>query len=172
MLDRVGFGAGAFVVVMALEQQPVVGLAAGAGLGLQAHQVEAAVQALAVQDEGQFALLHALVGVVDRLPGAAVPGLHRAGAVLAVRDGALEVGIVDRVVLDMRRDVLDGGIERRALAHRPAPQHAVVLQAEVVVQAGAVRLVLLHDEDRRVLGAREPCRGRVRRVTVKSRLAR
>ena len=52
----------------------------------------------------------------------------------------------------MRRNVLDGGIERRALAHRPAPQHAVVLQAEVVVQAGAVRLVLLHDEDRRVLG--------------------
>ena len=72
----------------------------------------------------------------------------RPRAIIAVGDGALELGIVDRVVLDVDRHALVGGTERRPFRHRPAPQHASVLQPEVPMQPGPVRGVLLHDEDR------------------------
>ena len=152
VFDSLGIGAGTFVFVVAFEQQPVVRLAARAGLRPQAHQVKTAIQPLAVQHEGQLALPHASVRVVERLPCAAVPRLDGPGAVLSIRNGALEAGVVDRVVFHVRCDVLNRRIERRSLAHRPTPQHAAVLQPEVPVQAGAMRLVLLHHEHRRVVG--------------------
>ena len=75
------------------------------------------------------------------LPGAAVPHDHVAAAVLAARDHALEVGVVERVVLDVDREVPRRGIEGQALRHRPAHEHAVDLEPEVVVQtAGAMPL--------------------------------
>ena len=122
------------------------------------------MQALAGQDELDFAVPKTLVWVNERLPGAAVPGLDRPGAVVAFRDAALEIGVVQRMVLDMHRDPFVGGVEGGAFADRPAPQHVVVFQAEVPVQAGAVRLVLLHDEHRRALLAlRAAAGGRFRR---------
>ena len=78
------------------------------------------MQPLPVQHELQFALAHAGFGIADRLPGAAVPGLDRAGAVLAFRDRALEFGVVERMVLDMRREPPVGGIERGSLAAPPS----------------------------------------------------
>ena len=150
LFDRGRIGAFALRLVVALDQQPVVLTAALTGTRLQAHQRKAPVQPLAVEHEPKLALAHALVGIVQRLPCAAIPQLHRAGAILAVGYDALEIGIVQRMVLDVRSDPLVGGIERRPFAHRPAPQHAVMLQAEVPVQASAMRLVLLHHEDRRI----------------------
>jgi len=41
-----------------------------------------------------------------------------------------------------------GRVERRPFRHRPAPQHAPMLQPEVPVQPGAMGCVLLHDEER------------------------
>ena len=76
-----------------------------------------------------------------------VPDLHRAGAVVPLRDLALEGGVLERVILDVHRQVLRAGLERHALRHRPARQRAVALEAEVVVEAG--RIVALDDEDRR-----------------------
>ena len=46
----------------------------------------------------------------------------------------------------MRREVLDGGIERRAFRHGPGFQHAIDLQPEIVMQARGV--VPLHTEVR------------------------
>ncbi len=94
-----------------------------------------------VRDRGERVL-----GLVQ-LPGAAVPHDHVAAAVLPARDDALEVEVVDRVVLDVDREVAGLGIQGRTLRHGPADEHAVHLEAEVVVQPPGP--VPLHDEARR-----------------------
>ena len=65
-----------------LDQQPVVALFARPPV--HAHQMPAALQLLAVECEVEVALWQALVRIVFRLPGAAVPDHHRAAAVLAL----------------------------------------------------------------------------------------
>ena len=84
-----------------------------------------------MEDELQIALGEAFAGVADRLPRPLVPQHHRAAAVIALGDGALEVAIVERVVLDMDREALLLGIEARPIGHRPRHQHAVALEAEI-----------------------------------------
>src|SRR6185312_3593662 len=74
------------------------------------------------------------------------PDLHRTGPVLALRDLAFEAPVLDRVVLDVHREVLLARLERRALGDGPAGERAVPLEAEVVVQPAGV--VALNDEDR------------------------
>lgn len=146
-----GFGVGArlFVSVVPLDQQPIVLLAALVGLRLQPHQGEFAVQPLAGQDKLDLTVPEFVVRVDKSFPGTAIPGFHRPGAVMSVRDRALEVSIVQRMILDMDGNSLVRGIHGGAFAHRPAPQHVIVLQAEIPVQPGPMRLMLLHDEDRR-----------------------
>src|SRR5580658_7638610 len=65
-------------------------------------------------------------------------------AVLPARDDALELQVLDRVVLDVHRDPPDAGIERWAPGHRPARQYAVDLEPQVVVQPGCA--MPLHHE--------------------------
>ena len=55
-----------------------------------------------------------------RLPGAPVPDDDVAGAVLLGGDDALEVEVLDRVVLDVDGHPPDGRVEGRALGHGPA----------------------------------------------------
>ena len=73
-----------------------------------------------------------------------VPDLDRAGAVLALRDLALEGRVLERMVLDVDGEMLLPRLERHALRDRPARERAVQLEAEVVVQAA--RVVPLDDE--------------------------
>ena len=86
------------------------------------------------------------VAPLFNLAGADVPDFHRARAVLALRDGALELGVLDRVVLGLHREAVDVRFQRRALRHRPGDEHPVVLQAEIPVQVGGI--VLADDENR------------------------
>ena len=110
----------------------------------------------------------------DRLPGPPVPDDDVAAAVLAVGDHALEVEVLDRVVLDVDGQVTGRRVERRALRHRPADQHTADLEAEVVVEPPGS--VALHDEAgrSRCAGALVRRLGRARRLRAlaKSRLAR
>ena len=79
--------------------------------------------------------------------GDQVPWSHRdhfAGSVLTRRNGALEPGVLQRMILDLDRQALVARIEARTLRHRPALQHAIEFEAEVVVQAA--RRMALHDE--------------------------
>ena len=78
-----------------------------------------------------------------QLVGAGVPQLHGARAV-ALRDHALEVDVVERVVLDVHRQAVLLRAHRDPVRDRPRDQHAVALEAQVPVQAG--RVVLLDDE--------------------------
>ena len=124
------------VVLGRAHDQPVALLAAQ----VRGHERPLPVQLLAVQDHGQ----RAVVALALQLVGAAIPHLDRAAAVLAGRDVALEVGVVERVVLDVHRQRALAGPQRHAARQRPAQQHAVALEPEVVVQ-GASRMAL-HDE--------------------------
>ena len=81
-----------------------------------------------------FAIAVARVRVLVQLAGAAVPDDHVAAAVLAAGDHALEQLVVHRVVLDVHGEVADRRVERDALRHRPAREHAVDLEPEVVVE--------------------------------------
>src|SRR5690606_19200750 len=69
---------------------------------------------------------------------------HRPAAVLALRDGALERAVLDRMILGAHGQPPLARIEARPLRHRPAQQHAVELEPEIPVHAP--RGVLLDDE--------------------------
>ena len=112
------------------------------------EQDVAAVQALAVEGDH-----HLLVAELVRLVGPAVPDLHRAGAVLAGRDVARELDVLERVVLGVDGQVVLGRIGRDALRDRPGDEDAVALQAEIPVQPPRVVLVD-HEAVERLLGGR------------------
>jgi hypothetical protein len=84
--------------------------------------------------------------LLDELVGAVVEDLDRPAAVLALRDLALELRVLEGVVLDVHGEHLRARLERHALRHRPRGERPVLLEAEVVVQPA--RVVALHDEDR------------------------
>jgi hypothetical protein len=148
-------------VVAVLDEEPrrlplaAAAAAAATAPALGAHEHPRALQLVAVERELQVALLQRGFDVVGLWrPGTRVPQHHDAGAV-AGRNHALELAVLDGVILDVHREPLDGGIERRSLGHRPRQQHAVVLQAEVVVQVTGQ--VLLHaEEPRRAAAGRPP----------------
>ncbi len=126
------------VRVALLDEQPLV-LAA-----LRLDERPPAAQLVAVELEQELALVEPGGDVVQRDPRAAVPDDDGAGAVVVGRDHALEVHVVDGVVLDVHGEPLVGRIRRRPLRHRPGLQHALELEPEVVVSPA--RGVLLHDE--------------------------
>ena len=102
-----------------------------------------AVEPLAVEPDGQAAVPLLL----EELVRSAVPDLHRAGAVLARRDLALEVAVLERMVLHVHREVALSAPERDSLRHSPARERAVPLEPEVVVEA--TRVMPLDHEPRR-----------------------
>ena len=105
------------IIVAVLDQKPVEALAAGAVV-FHPHQHPFAVQLLAFQREFEVAFLEALLGIV-REPVAAIPDHHSAAAILAFRDRAFKVAIVERVILDFDREALVLRIERRTARHGP-----------------------------------------------------
>src|SRR5207249_7544190 len=81
--------------VIRLDQQPVVALFTGAGF--QPDQMPAPMQLVALELEIDMAFLHAFGRIAFRNPLAVIPDDDRAAAILALRNGALEGRIVDRV---------------------------------------------------------------------------
>ena len=149
-------------VVVALVEDEPVGLARTLP---RADEHEVPAQLRAVQLEVQLPGLDrgARVGLAAvQLPGAAIPHDDVTRAVATRRDHPLEVEVLDRMVLHVHREVAHLRVERHALRHRPAHEHAVDLEPEVVVEsAGAVAL---HHEPR--------CTGRGRRRPAGSGVAR
>ena len=126
------------------EEQPVLLVA----VEVRRHERPDALEPLAVEPDREAAVPLLL----EQLVGAAVPDLDRAGAVLARRDLALEVAVVERVVLDVHGEVPLAGLERHALRHGPARERAVPLEPEVVVEPAGV--VALDHEERRARPSR------------------
>src|SRR4029079_5650671 len=142
-----GFLAGEFVG--RLDEQPR--LLPFARTLAHAHKMPMAAQLLAMQLEIEMAFLHPLVRIVLRRPAAAVPDHHGAAAVLVLRDGAFELIVFERMVLDVDGETLVARNEARAPRHRPAQPHAVEFEAKIVVQPS--RVVLLYDVAEALLAA-------------------
>ena len=130
-------------VVVRLEQQPVLLLLAR--LGLHAHKVPAALAAsrrssvnLRCPCDSRTAGSPSGVQVPWSQTIIVPPPYSPFGMTPS------KLAVVERVVLGVHREPLLAGIEARALRHRPALQHAVELEPEIIVQAP--RGVLLHDE--------------------------
>ena len=140
------FGGG--VLVALLDEQPVlcvlgVGIVAPAG----ADERERAVELEAVQVDVDFALADRVGGVagrIDDVVDAAIPYDDRARAVVAGRNHAFEVAVLERMILDGDGEMLIGGIHRGAFRDGPRAQDAFHLESKIVVEAA--RGVLLDDE--------------------------
>src|SRR5262245_40268930 len=88
-----------------------------------------------------MALVEPEVRIALGNPAAAIPHDHRAAAVLALWDIALELEVLHRVVFGLDCEALVVGDEARTVRHRPALEHAVELEPEVVMEPpGSVHL--------------------------------
>ena len=136
------------VLVALLDQQPILlVLWVGAAAAASAHERERAVELEAVQVDIDFSLADRVGGVarrIDDFVNAAIPHDDRACAIVARRNHALEVAILQRMVLDGDREMLVGGIHRGAFRNRPRAQDIFHLESKIVVEAS--RGVLLYDE--------------------------
>ncbi len=120
------------------QEQPVLRIAVERGRHERPHPVET----LAVQTYGQSSVTFLL----EKLVGSAIPDLDRAGAVLAGGDLAFEVAVLERVILDVHREVSLAAPERDSLRNRPAGECSVAFEPKVVVETP--RVVSLDHESR------------------------
>ena len=128
------------------------------------------MQLFAVEAKVQAAFLERSDGIfVLRRPRALVPQQHLAGAILLLGDDALELAVLERMILRLHRQALVRGIEARSFRHRPALQHAFELEPKVVVQA---RRIVALDVIAQLLRPRNDFFPRGSGVMPKSRISR
>jgi hypothetical protein len=115
--DRVTFSG---VLISMLDQKPIGPFAVGPVL-FHADKNPAAVQTLSLQHELEVAASERFLWrfVALGLPISAVPELNRPAAIFALGDRSLEIPIIERMILDLDREPLIMGIERRAAGHSP-----------------------------------------------------
>ena len=125
-------------VIVALDHQPLPAASLLAVATSAAHALErpGALELVAVEFEIDLAVV---VIAVD-MPLAAIPDHHGAGAV-TFRNHAFEIAVVERMILDLHRQMLLSRLEARPLGQRPAAQHAILFQPQIVVQPAGVMLV-------------------------------
>ena len=119
------------VLVIALDEKPCRPILVAS----RTRKDPGAVKLLAVEAKMQppFAQRRQRIGILRR-PHTLVPKEHLACAILLLRDHALELAILERMVFGLHGETLVGRIEARPLRHRPALQHAGELEPEVVMQ--------------------------------------
>ena len=130
------------MLVMRLDEQPV--LLAAFVASLHVDEMPLAFELGALQLELEVAFRQLLVGITFGRPLPAVPHDDAAGAVFAFGDAPFELGVIERMILDVHRQALVIGRQARTPGHGPALQHAIELEAQVVMQPA--RSVLLDDE--------------------------
>lgn len=138
---------------MVFDEQPICPVAAVAIIA-HAHQHEAAVQAFAFQGELEVTLGEGLLGALIsfRFPIAPIPEHDRPTAILTFRNGAFEVAIVERMILDLNCQPLVVRVERRAFGDRPGFEDAIQLEPQVIVQPGGIMFL---DDEATAIAARE-----------------
>jgi hypothetical protein len=128
-----------------LDQKPI-GAFAAVSVPLHADENPASVQTLSLQHELEVAASKRFLWrlVAFGLPISAVPELNRPAAIFAVGDRSLEVPIIERVILDLDREPLIVGIERRAARHSPRFKDTIELKSKIVMQ---LRCRMLLDDE-------------------------
>jgi hypothetical protein len=76
--------------------------------------------------------------LLEQLVRSSIPDLDRSGAVLPRGDDALEIGVLEWMILDVHGKVPLALAKRDPFRHRPARERAVALEPEVVVEAPRV----------------------------------
>ena len=118
-----------------LDQQPVRSRVASAVV-LDPHQHPTTLEPLTREHEleiaGRERVLRSLRAL--RRPQPAIPHLHGAAAVLALRNRAFEVAVVERMIFHLDGQAFVRRIHRRPLGHRPRLEDAVQLQAQIPMQ--------------------------------------
>src|SRR5215203_6357352 len=109
-----------------MDQPILFGLIATAAGVNQRELADSAEAAIGPAEQGDDDLL-AFAPLVQPV-GAGIPDPNLAAAVLALGDLALEAPVLQRMIFGLYRQVVDLGISRGCLGHRPADQHAVPLQ--------------------------------------------
>ena len=104
----------------------------------------AAVKLLTLQRKIQVSFLQPSHRIAFGKPASTIPDEHGPAAIFALRDGAFERVVFDRVVLDLDREALLAGNEARAARHCPALHHPAKLEPQIVMKAA--RRMLLNDE--------------------------
>ena len=133
-LEHVELPCRARLTVAMLDQEPATLIAPVPTSAADLREHPATVELRSLERELQRASSVGRLRVSLGPPGAAVPQHDRARAILACRDGALEAGILERVILHLHRQALVGGIEAWTFGDRPALEGAVELETEIVVQ--------------------------------------
>src|SRR5262245_8974937 len=130
---------------MTLDQQPVAAFAALAVMA-QTHQYPGALQFFPSEREAELALAQRLGRVLIARPETTIPQHDGAATILALRNGAFEVTVIERMIFgfDGKPPVL--GIKRGALGHGPRLEDAIDLETQIKVQAS--RCMFLHDKAR------------------------
>src|ERR1019366_7305539 len=142
--ERLHVPAGGGKLVALLDEQPLVAFFRA----LHPNDGEIAVQLFAVQAELQIATRQLGIGgdVAQQVERAPVPQHHAAPAVIAGRNIAFEIAVLQGVVFHVRREHLHRGVKRRPLGYGPGFQDAIDLQTKIVVQARGI--VPLHTKIR------------------------
>ncbi len=129
-----GVGFGALVLVVLLDEEPVVLLVTRAGL--HADERPFAVELGAVEDELQRAVAEAGIDIRVaglRFPAALVLDHDGASSILALGDDAFEAAVLHGVIFDLDGEALVFHVVGRALGAGPGFQDAVPAEAEVEV---------------------------------------
>src|SRR5689334_1478632 len=106
--------AGAFYPRVALLDEEPIALAL-----LDLHERPLAMELVPFQLEQELSLLQPLAPIFERDPFAAVPDDHAPGAIVPLRDDALEVAVLEGVIFDLHREALVVHVVRRALRDGP-----------------------------------------------------
>src|SRR5262245_23970122 len=104
--------------VVDLDQKPLV-LLVGGRARLHAHEMPAPFQARAFERERQVALVEPEMRIALRHPAPAIPYDHGAAAVLALRDVALELEVLHRMVFGLHGQPLLVRAVARTVRSRP-----------------------------------------------------
>src|ERR1700730_4174140 len=111
--------------IVRLDEQPWLGLLSGSRP--HPNQVPTPFEPRAVERKRQMPFRKPLLRIAVRLPSATIPDDHRARTIFAFLNIALEIKVLDRVVLGANRKPLLTDREARALGDRPAFQDSVHL---------------------------------------------
>src|SRR5580704_17528215 len=145
---------GGCVLIALLDQQPVLFvLRPGTGAHPRAHERERTVEFEAVQLDVDFSLANRIGRIarrIDNFVDTAIPHDDGTRAVVAGRNHALEVAVLERMVFDGDCKMLVGRIHRGAFRNGPRAQDTFHLESKVVVKPP--RRVLLYDEGAAVRG--------------------
>ncbi len=139
--------------VRAFDQEPLV-LAVG-GPAAHAHQMPAALEALAEEGKVELSLFQRLVRVAVRHPSASVPNDHRAAAVLTLGNDSFPLKILHRMIFGLHGETFLAGHEAWPAGYGPAFENAVELESQIEVQTP--RVVFLNDK---LIAARAAAFGR------------